>query len=125
MTPIHRIRKTQVLATSRGMDVVIVSKDDMGALFLSTLVRVNDRELRYLGIAIDKARLEQVKKGELSLRDAFVNRQGCWIDGYAKSPIQNNIDSKVRNGDIPEAYLPPNLRLRPAVDRDITHSLTR
>lgn len=125
MTSIHKVKTTEVLATSRGMHVVIVSKDEMGSLFLSTLARVNDRETRYLGIAVNQDRLAQIKAGEVTLREAFLNREGCWIDGHAQSPIPNNMNSKVRNGAIPDAYLPPDMRLRPGPQLDIAQSLSR
>lgn len=124
-TPIHKVKKTEVLATNRGMDVVIVSRDQMGSLFLSTMVRHNETETRYLGISVNKERLASIKNGEMSLRDAFLNREGVWIDCRAHSPIPNNLDSKIRNGAIPDAYLPPDLRLRPNAELDISQSRSR
>jgi len=121
----HKVQKIEVLATNRGMEVVILAKDYVGCTFLSTLVRINDREARYLGVSVNADRLAQIKRGEITLREAFLNREGAWIDGWAKSPIPNNIDAQVRNDAIPEAYLPPDLPLRPVAGLDTARSLAR
>ena len=112
MSRLHKVNTAEVLAASHGMNVVIVSRDEVGALFLTTLARVNDREVRYLGISVDARRLEQIKSGLITLREAFLNRQGCWIDGYTDTPRPKGIAAKVRSGTFPEAYLPPDLPLR-------------
>jgi hypothetical protein len=121
-----QVKTREVLATNRGMNVVIVSQDQVGSLFVSTLVRVNEKEVRYLGISVNRERLAQIKSGEMTLREAFLNRTGCWIDAYAKSPMPNIMDSKVRTSPIPEAYLPPDARLRPnPAQLDISQSMSR
>lgn len=124
-TPIHRVKKTEVLATSRGMDVVLVSQDEIGAKFLAVMVRVGDGETRYLGVSVNNQRLAAIKNGRFTLREAFLQREGVWLDMRARSPIPNMIDSKIRNGAIPDAYLPPDLRLHPAPSLDIEQSLAR
>ena len=124
-TPIHRVKKTEVLATSCGMDVVLVSQDEIGGKFLSVMVRVGDGETRYLGVAVNEQRLAAIKNGEFTLREAFIQREGVWLDMRARSPIPNMIDSKIRSGAIPNAYLPPDLRLRPAPSLDIELSMAR
>lgn len=116
MSSINKLKTLEVLASTQSMNALIVSQANNGDLFVSMLARVNSREVRYVGISVDEQRLQAIKNGELTLLDAFVGREGCWIDCNAKSPKANVMEAVYREDEIPAAYLPPGARLYPVIE---------
>jgi hypothetical protein len=123
MSAINKLKTIEVLASAQSMNAIIVSLTNDGDMFLSTLARVNDLEVRYVGIAVDERRLEMIKCGELTLLDAFIGREGGWIDCKAKSPKANVMEAVYRDDDIPAVYMPPLARLYLEVGRATGYAL--